>query len=332
MNHRPPLAAGSDAGPGASAAKGGVRLSVLVVNWNSRDDLAACLASLRPQLCPELEVIVVDNGSHDGSAALVRESFPWCVLLAEADNLGFAEACNRGIAASTGEWVVTLNNDTVVDKGWVQALLGAAAQAPRDCGMLQPLLLFQDGGATVNSTGIELTTHGGGRDRGAGAARGALRAAPEVFCPTAGAAAYRRSMLEAVRLSCGYFDRHYFMYYEDLDLGWRASLAGWRARFVPEAVVHHRHHGSSDRHGRAWLVALARTNRIRTLVKNASWRFIATTAPYTLSALAEIVWHGGLPAGWRLLGAVRRSAAARGEVETLRRLPRREVERRWVRR
>ena len=109
-----------------------LRLSIVIVNWNSRDDLRACLESLAAQTYRDLEILVVDNGSTDGSAAMVSASFPACRLLAQPGNIGFAEGCNRGIEAATGEWVATLNNDCVAEPGWAQAIVEAAAARARD--------------------------------------------------------------------------------------------------------------------------------------------------------------------------------------------------------
>src|SRR6476620_7108509 len=110
-----------------------MRLSVVIVNWNTREDLDACLSSLREQSHRDLEIIVVDNGSTDGSAGMIAERFPEVTLLAETENLGFAEACNRGIAVSTAEWVALLNNDTVVRPDWARELVQAASTAPPTC-------------------------------------------------------------------------------------------------------------------------------------------------------------------------------------------------------
>src|SRR5450432_547613 len=98
-----------------------MRLSVVIVNWNSQDDLAQCLESMRTQTHQDLEVIIVDNGSKDGSVAMVRERFGEFTLLDEGENLGFAEGCNRGIAAASGEWVAMLNNDAVAEPQWAEA-------------------------------------------------------------------------------------------------------------------------------------------------------------------------------------------------------------------
>ena len=120
------------------------------------------------------------------------------------------------------------------------------------------------------------------------------------------------------------------MYYEDLDLGWRARLAGWSARFVPEAVVYHRWHGSSHRHGRAWLEVISCTNRIRTLVKNASLPFLLQTAPRSVLETGKIAWHGRW-AGLKKLGrAIGESAASRGQVSRLATVSRSDVERAWT--
>jgi len=307
-----------------------VLLSVVVVNWNSRDDLRGCLASLRGQSHRELDVIVVDNGSSDGSADMVAVEFPEYRLFRESENLGFAEACNRGIDASRGPWVAMLNNDTVADPEWARAFVDAATAAPPDCGMLQSLLLFQDRSEIINSTGIELTYSGGGRDRDGGTPRGSRAEPGDVFCPTAGAAAYRRAMLDGIRLPEGYFDRNHFMYYEDLDLGWRARLGGWTARYVPASVVYHKWHGSSDRHGRSWLVVVSHTNRLRTLLKNASPWFIVRSWPRSALEIGLLVWHGRLQGIFGLARAVEQSLERRSDVTKMTKVPRRTVERAWT--
>jgi len=305
------------------------RLSVVVVNWNLRGQLHACLASLARQTHRDLEVIVVDNGSTDGSAAMVRAEFPDVAVLPQPDNLGFAEGANRGIAASRGAWVATLNNDAVAEPDWAKALAEAAATADANCGMLQSLLLYSRRPGTINSTGLSVTSSGHGRDRAEGQPQREL--VPEdVFCPTAGAAAYRRAMLEAVQLPSGYFDRNHFLYYEDLDLGWRARLAGWTARYVPGAVVRHHWHASTDRIEAARLHEIAEINRLRTLVKNASLPFLVRTARASARSMASLVRHGGPGTLRRLGAALWQSAAARRWVTAQAMLDRREVERRWV--
>jgi GT2 family glycosyltransferase len=262
---------------------------------------------------------------------MVAEQFPHFTLLRETENLGFAEACNRGIAASHGPWVAMLNNDAVADPRWASELAAAAAAAPAECGMLQSLMLYLDRPSTINSTGIELAFSGGGRDRNEGEpyVAEASSTPQDIFCPSGGACAYRRSMLDAIRLPTGYFDRSHFMYYEDMDLGWRARLAGFSALYVPRAVVHHRWHGSTKRRGRAWLVNLANTNRIRTLLKNASWSFVLATLPRTLKELGELLWFTRLKAVPTLFVAVGESLRSRRLVAAMLKTARRDVEQKY---
>ena len=307
-----------------------MRLSVIVVNWNLQEELIACLDSLRLQTHEDLEVIVVDNGSHDGSAELVRSAYPEFTLLAESENLGFAEGCNRGIGLATGDWVAMLNNDAVADPDWAAALMRAAAAGSERLGMLQSLMLFKQRPDTINSTGIELSKNGGGRDRQEGLQRQVTHGVEEIFCCSAGAAAYRRTMLEQIKLQSGYFDRTHFMYSEDLDLGWRARLSGWSASYVPDSVVFHRYHGSSERHGRAWLKAISRTNRIRTLLKNASWPLLAKLSLNLFGAGLEVLWYAKASGPASLYRALTTGITARKEVTLLSTVGRRQVEAQWL--
>jgi len=308
-----------------------MRLSVVIVNWNSRDDLAECLDSMRTQTHRDLEVIVVDNGSEDGSVDMVRARYPEVKLLEERENLGFAEGCNRGIAVATGTWIATLNNDAVAEPRWAEALVVVAQSAPPELGMLQSLMLFKQRPDVVNSTGIELDRHGSGVDRGEGASRADAQRPEEIFCCCAGAAAYRRTMLDRIKLSSGYFDQHHFMYSEDLDLGWRARLAGWSARYVPDSVVFHRYHGSSDRHGPLWLKTMSTTNRVRTLLKNGSLQLIARQSPALLLMSLTLSTRAGRDGFRAMLRAIKSGLDSRPEVDLIRTRRRREVEARWQR-
>ena len=288
-----------------------------------------CLDSLARQTHADLELIVVDNGSTDGSAAAVRARHPSCVVLEQDDNLGFAEGCNRGIAASHGEWVALLNNDTIADPRWAARLVAAAEAAPPSCGMLQSVLLFMDRPTEINSTGIVLTAWGSGNDRREGECVDAL-CEEEIFCPTAGACAYRRAMLEQIRLPVGYFDRDHFMYFEDLDLGWRARLAGWSAQLVPDSVVLHKYQASALRHGERWMTVLSHRNRLRTLIRNASPAFLARTLPRTLEELFRLFRYEGIRTFLPLARAVFESTRSRRHVTSLARESRQHVEDAWV--
>jgi GT2 family glycosyltransferase len=137
-------------------------------------------------------------------------------------------------------------------------------------------------------------------------------------------------MLDAIKLSTGSFDPAHFCYYEDLDLGWRARLAGYEALYIPESVVHHKYHGSTARRGRAWLVRLATINRVRTLLKNASGSFILRTLLTSWWQVLRLPFVCGPGALLGYAAAVRESLSLRAEVEAIRRVGRTSVEAPWV--
>lgn len=305
-------------------------ISVLIVNWNSQHDLAACLASLEAQTDRDFETVVVDNGSADGSPEMVRARFPWVVLEATGENLGFAEGCNRGIARASGHWIATLNNDAVADPRWIAELRAAARAGGARLGMLQSRMVFSQHPERTNSTGVVLEPNGKAYDRDFDAPVRSTDALEEIFCPSAGAALYRRAMLEQTRLPSGYFDRRFFMYYEDVDLGWRCRLAGWSAWYVPSALVYHAFHGSADRHGNDFVLRQCRTNSVRFLLKNGSPYALVRSAPRTIGWLARSVRARGLGAAAELGRAARDALGERALVSAMARGRRREIEARWL--
>ncbi|MCA9898839.1 MAG: glycosyltransferase family 2 protein, partial [Anaerolineales bacterium] len=128
-------------------------VSIIVVNWNGRHHLQLCLTALFAQTYPNFEVILVDNGSTDGSQAFVREQFPTVRLIALPENVGFARGNNEGIRASTADYIATVNNDTRVDPNWLTALVETAESNP-NVGMCAAKLLFWDRPDVINSAGI----------------------------------------------------------------------------------------------------------------------------------------------------------------------------------
>jgi GT2 family glycosyltransferase len=305
-------------------------ISVIVVNWNSREDLCNCLRSLEAQVDRDFETIVVDNGSTDGSASAVRELFPWVRLLEAGENLGFAEGCNRAIDVATGAWIATLNNDACVDPEWLSTLRTAARAGGNRLGMLQSKLVFKHDPSLLNSTGVLLYDNGNSVDRHFKRPSAETQVDPEIFCASAGAALYRREMLDEIRLSTGVFDRTFFMYVEDVDLGWRARLAGWEARYVPDAVVRHSFQGSSRRHANDFVGWQCRKNRLRSLLKNGSLPFILRTTPLTLWNAVWVLRTRRLAGLRELIAAASQATALRAEIEKVAKVPRREIERRWV--
>ncbi|HEC21464.1 MAG TPA: glycosyltransferase family 2 protein [Chloroflexi bacterium] len=210
-------------------------VSVIIPNWNGVRFLPVCLDSLRRQTYPRLEIIVVDNASTDGSQALVRERYPEVRLIQLPENRGFTGACNAGIEASRGEIVILLNNDTEVTSGWVAEVVAAFERHP-EAGMVASKMLLYDRRDTLHTAGDVYSLDGLPGNRGVWQKDGErYNTELYVFSACGGSAAYRRAMLEQI----GLLDEDFFFSCEDIDLGWRAQLAGWRCVYAPEAVLYH---------------------------------------------------------------------------------------------
>lgn len=266
-------------------------VTVVVVTWQQRELVLACLASVARQTHP-CRVLVVDNASDDGTAEALAQQYPEAQVLRLPDNAGFA----GGVAAALGvvqtRFVALLNNDAVANPEWLAASL-ARFDDPSVAAVTAKLLLLRDPDADrdadrddpeprVNNAGVVLLRTGYGADRGLGDLDDAVLARPaEVFGFSGGAAVLRTLAVRAV----GGMPASFFMYYEDTDLSWRLRLAGWRIVYEPAAVVWHRHAASSDVRSETFAFHNER-NRLLTLVRNAplgvvarsTGRFALTTA------------------------------------------------------
>lgn len=208
--------------------------SVIVLNYNGKHFLEICLASLQEQTYPNFEVILVDNGSTDGSVEYVKEHFPSVQVIENPENYGFAKGNNIGMEAAKGEYTLTLNNDTRADPPWIAELVKTAESDP-SIGMCASKMLFMDRPDTINSAGINVSRSGACWDRGLYEPASHYAEPDEVFGPCAGAALYRREMLDEV----GLFDEDFFAFMEDVDLAFRGRMAGWKCMYVPTAKVYH---------------------------------------------------------------------------------------------
>jgi len=210
-------------------------LSVIIPNWNGIHHLPTCLSSLRRQTHPNLEVILVDNASTDASVALVRHDFPEVSLVQIEENLGLTGGINRGIQVARGEIVAPLNNDTEVVPEWAEALVTAMLKYP-DAGIVASKMLLFDRRDTLHSAGDAYGLDGIPINRGVWQRDdGQFDDDVYIWGGCGGAVAYRRAMLDDI----GLFDEDLFMYCEDVDLNWRAQLAGYKCVFEPRAVVYH---------------------------------------------------------------------------------------------
>jgi hypothetical protein len=285
-------------------------ISVIIVNWNGRDALECCLRSLEADAfaAEATELIVVDNGSSDGSVELLERVFPSARVIRNAENVGFAPAVNQGIRNARGEYVALVNNDVVATGGWLEELKRALDADPcRWAAAAQMRYLHQPG--RINSAGFLVDLAGRARDRNDGMPASAEPSEPiEVFGASGGAVLIRRSVIDEI----GSFDEQYFAYLEDVDLAWRARRAGYTCIYVPAAVVLHEHSATSNR-VKGLKTYLSVRNHVWTLAKNASPRQLVVAAP-----VLAVLWM------WTILIAAfeqRDTAGIRGLWHGLREVP-----------
>ena len=252
-------------------------VTALVIGYNSKDIVGPCLQTLLDQDYPNLEVVVVDNASKDGTADFIRTNFPQIKLIASDVNLGFAGGNNLVFRTTKSKYVVLLNQDAYAQRNWVTELVRAAEMDDR-IGSVGSKMLFFRCPTLLNSTAIEINEAGWGWDRQVGERDENPSPMPEeVFGGCGGAVLYRTSALKKV----GGFDNAFFMYYEDTDLAWRLRLAGYDNLYAPLAVVRHDFHGDTGATpGRLYRRRfMSERNRWATLVKNLDWKSLFSVLP-----------------------------------------------------
>ena len=211
-------------------------VSIILVNWNGAQHLPVCFNALRRQTVRDFEIILVDNCSHDNSLALLARDFPEVKVLALQENLGFAGGNNVGLRAAQGEFIILLNIDTEVDEHWLEEVIAAFERHP-EAGSVASKMKLLDQRDKFHTTGDFYRVDGVPGNRGVWEVdRGQYDREEYVFSTCGGSAAYRRSTLDQI----GLLDEDFFFSCEDVDLGWRAQLAGWRCVYAPQAVVYHK--------------------------------------------------------------------------------------------
>jgi GT2 family glycosyltransferase len=281
--------------------------TVVIPNWNGRRWLPACLASLAAQELVPSEVIIVDNGSTDGSLGYLRDAHPAVQVIALETNTGFAHAANRGLRAASGDAVALINTDVELDPDWLRRMAATLEGHPGSAAVACKMLSLADPGR-IYDAGDVLRRDGACEQRGRFARDdGRFDAPGEVFGACAGAALYRRDVV----LSLGGFDERYFAYLEDVDLALRLRLAGWDCRYEP-VVARHAGEGSSHQLSGAHHYLIARNTLILVarafplgwagpvLYRQLSWLVAAARARRLGSHLR------GLAAGLRAAAGLRR--------------------------
>ena len=309
-------------------------VSVTIVTYNSRRYIGRCLEAALAQDYPQLEIIIVDNASQDGTREVLEDYQGRVTVIRNETNTGFAAAQNQAIAASSGDWVLTLNPDVLLLPGFIANLVAAAQSDSRTgtvCGKLLRIganFIFHHE-RRLDSTGLYFTPNLRHFDRGWNEPDDGRYGSPEfVFGASAAAALYRREMIDDVSIDGEFFDSDFFAYREDADVAWRAQFLGWRCLYTPDAFAYHvRSVTAASRRGVSALINMPSVkNRSLMRIKNMTadlyrrhgWsvlgRDVVVLAGCLLSEPAS------LPAFWRLAGCWRSAWHKRQEIFRRRRV------------
>jgi GT2 family glycosyltransferase len=279
------------------------RLSIQVVTWNSADVIDGCLESVLRQDCAEVETIVLDNASRDGSGDRAQAWIDRGLhgqVVREPQNVGFCGGHNRALARAAGDLVLLLNPDARLAPGFAARAIAIADAADPEIGIFAPRILLPDG--RIDSVGLEIDRLRRGWDRGVGQeSQGRYLVEEDVFGCTGAAALLRRSMLADIAIDGMVLDERLFAYVDDVDLAWRARLRGWRCRYYPSLVVEH---GRAGRNGlradaarprRVLEQKLMVRNRLLVMAKCERLRDLALAAPmlgaFELARIGFLAWR-----------------------------------------
>jgi hypothetical protein len=273
-------------------------VSVIIPNWNGRQFLPACLDSVLTQSYPMVEIIVVDNGSSDGSLELLQKNYSSVKVISFATNTGFSKAVNTGINASAGEFIALLNNDTICDVNLLSKAVQGLNSYPDAGSCACKMVSYHDpsilDGASDGYRRGGLPGRIGYREKD----QGQFDTPRYVLGACGGAALYRRSMLDDI----GLFDEDYFAYLEDVDLGLRAQLAGYKCCYIPTAVIQHLGTGTTGSGYHPMVVRLSAQNNVNTLVKDIPGplmlKFLPHIIYWQLYYLAVVMIRGGQIIPW----------------------------------
>lgn len=304
------------------------KVSAIVVNWNGKDVLSGCLQSLLKQDYEELEIWVSDNGSEDGSQAMLRELYPSVHLLENGENLGFGSAVNRALQKATGDYFLFLNNDLELKPDCVRQLVDLL-ESDNKIGAAIPKILYHrdvqvpDSSTTINSFGVLVNYTGIAYPNLVGQQDRDDFPLTETAC--GGIFMFSREVYEQV----GGFDEDLFLYHEDHDLSWRIRLGGWKLMVTPKAVCCHHYDFNKGVHK----FYRSEKNRLHILLKNMECKTLALIFPALIIVeLAQIVHaltHGWLglkiKSYFEILGQFLRIARKRRQIRSFRKVSDKEI-------
>lgn len=268
-----------------------VKVTVVIPNYNGIEFLEGCLDSVLNQEpdTPEYEVLVVDNGSADESVEFLRERYPGVKVETLSENTGFCHAVNVGIRLSASPYVILLNNDTKVKEGFIKNLYYSIENRPKAFSV-SAMMLMWDKPELVDDAGDRYCALGWAYARGKGKPAELYDRSCEIFSSCGGAAIYRKSVFDEI----GYFDETHFAYLEDLDIGYRARIYGYRNYYEPAARVIHYGSASSGSRYNEWKTSLASANNIYVVGKNMPLLQWIWNLPFLVPGfLAKFVFFSG---------------------------------------
>ena len=253
-------------------------VTIVIPNYNGIAYLGACLRSVEKQEGVSAEVLVVDNGSTDGSQEYIRTEFPACRLICLEKNYGFCRAVNEGFRYAGSEYVILLNNDTEIEPDFALRLLASIQKDQKRFSCQACMIQYHDH-SKMDDAGDFYCVLGWGMARGKGRPVENYRSGQKIFSSCAGAAIYRKSLTERL----GGFDEAHFAYLEDMDLSYRAKLAGYYHWYEPEAKVYHVGSGTSGSRYNHFKVVHSAGNNLYLIYKNMPLIQIIVNSPLLLA-------------------------------------------------
>ena len=253
-------------------------VSVIIPNFNGMAYLDGVLSGLECQTVKDFEVILVDNGSRDGSCAFVAASYPWVHLIELSENFGFCGAVNAGIRAAKAPYVLLLNNDTEVKEDFVEEMLAAIRRHKNAFSCGARMVQYHDRDK-LDDVGNYYCALGWSFARGRGKDIHAYETEDRIFSACAGAAIYRKKILEKI----GYFDEEHFAYLEDTDIGYRARIYGYENWYAPKAIVYHVGSGTSGSRYNQFKTRYSSRNNIYLIYKNMPLLQIILNLPFLVA-------------------------------------------------
>ena len=256
------------------------QVTIIIPNYNGLAYLETCLASLKKQTMTDFKILIVDNGSTDGSLSWLREHCREAEVLALDKNYGFCAAVNKGIRASDTPYVILLNNDTEAEPEFVEALLSEIGKSDWIFSCQAKMMDFKNR-QLMDDAGDYYCALGWAFARGKGKNQRHYTKERPIFAACAGAAIYRRSILDEI----GCFDEEHFAYLEDIDIGYRAKIYGYYSLFVPRARIYHMGSATTGSQYNKLKVRLSARNSIYTAYKNMPLLQLILNMPLILSGI-----------------------------------------------